>query len=353
MRKNFLVFFLVLLIPIMGAFAAGGKEGGTAPGSDSASGGKSYHFILVNNMATWSHFFPDYEGAEIACKEISAMTGDNVTFEVVGPAENDLLKVVDIMEAAIAKKPDGFMAICWDPNVMMAPINKAIAAGIPVVTLDADSPQSNRLSYIGTDWYSLGVLLGEAMMKEIGGKGKVALLGLVGADNMETAFNGFRDVAKNYPNVKIVSVEHDGGQETESARITTALIQAHPDIAGIAGFDAGSGPGITTAIKEAGKAGKIKVVGNDVNTSQLQALQDGSLQFALGQKRKFFGYWGVMTLYLHARSGLSFTSDDEKAGIASIPPRIVTGFIGVTPQNADLVMEEFQKYVNIKFRWGK
>jgi ABC-type sugar transport system substrate-binding protein len=236
---------------------------------------------------------------------------------------------------------------------MMAPINKAMAAGIPVVTLDADSPQSNRLCYVGTDWYTLGVELGEALMKEIEGKGKVAMLGMVGAENMETAFRGFRDVASGYKDVEIVALEHDAAQETESARITTALIQAHPDLAGVAGFDAGSGPGITTAVREAGKSGKIKVVGNDVNTSQLQALKDGSLQFALGQKRKFFGYWGVMTLYMHLKSSLQFTADDEQAEIVNIPPRIITGFIHVNERNADLILQEFQKYTEIKFRWGR
>ena len=129
-------------------------------------------------------------------------------------------------------------------------------------------------------------------------------------------------------------------------------MQAHPNLAGIAGFDAGSGPGIATAIREAGKSGKIKAVGNDVNTAQIQALKDGSMQFVLGQKRKFFGYWGVMSLYMSIKSGLEFTADDEKAGIANFPPRIITGFIYVTEDNADLIMEESQKYANMQFSWG-
>jgi ABC-type sugar transport system substrate-binding protein len=170
---------------------------------------------------------------------------------------------------------------------------------------------------------------------------------------METAFTGFRDVMKKYPDVKIVATEHDGGQETESARISAALMQAHPDLAGIAGFDAGSGPGITTAVREAGKAGKVKVVGNDLNVPQLRAMKDGTEQFAIGQKRKFFGYWGVLTLYVHLKTGLTFTSDDKKAGITNIPPRIVTGFLYAKPEFSDLYMAEFDKYTKMKFQWGK
>lgn len=352
MKKTLILVLLVMLIAAAGVWARGSAEDG-AGGTKQATGSEELHFILVNNMATWSHFFPDYSAAQLACDEISAVTGDKVTFEVVGPAENDLLKVVEAMESAIAKKPDGFMVVCWDANVMKAPIDKAMRAGIPVVTVDADAPTSSRICYIGTDWYTLGVELGEALMEEIGGKGKVAMLGIVGADNMETAFDGFRDVAAEYPDVEIVALEHDAGQETESARIAGALMQAHPDLAGIAGFDAGSAPGITTAVREAGKDGKVKVVGNDLNVPQLRALENGTEQFAIGQKRKFFGYWGVMSLYIHLKTELAFTSDDERAGILNIPPRIVTGFLYATPDVTDLYYEEFEKYTEMKFQWGK
>jgi ribose transport system substrate-binding protein len=346
MKKAWVLILMVLLVPVIGLWAGGEQEGASGEGED-------LHFILVNNMATWSHFFPDYSAAQLACDEISRITGDNVTFEVVGPAENDLLKCVDAMESAISKRPDGFMVICWDANVMRAPINKASRAGIPVVTVDADAPDSDRLSYIGTDWYTLGIELAKALMIETGGKGKVAMLGIVGADNMETAFDGFRDYCADFPDTEIVALEHDAGQETESARISAALMQAHPDLAGIAGFDAGSAPGITTAVREAGKGGKVKVVGNDLNVPQLRALEDGTEQFAIGQKRKFFGYWGVLSLYVHLKTDLAFTSDDERAGIANIPPRIVTGFLNATPEITDLYYEEFEKYTEMKFQWGK
>ena len=310
--------------------------------------GEPLHFILVNNMTTIYNFIPDYAGAQAACDDLKAWTGIDVTYEVVGPSENDILKEVEAMESAISKKPDGFMVICWDPNMLQAPIDKAMDAGIPVVTIDADSPQSKRLCYVGTDWYTLGKELGEALMKEIGGKGKVAMLGLVGADNMETAFTAFQDVAATYPDVEVVAKEHDNGEVEKSAQIAAALMAKYPDLAGFAGFDAGSAPGIATAIKEAGKSGQVKLVGNDMNTAQLQALGEGTEQFIIGQKREFFGYWGVMTLFMHLKTSIKFTSDDAKIGAVNIPPRIVTGFHYATPDSVDLFMEAFTKYTEGK-----
>lgn len=327
---------------------AAAVETTTGETKEKAVTGKPLHFVLVNNMTTIYNFIPDYAGAQAAVDDLKAWTGRDITFEVVGPSENDILKEVEAMESAISKKPDGFMVIAWDPNMLQAPIDKAMDAGIPVVTIDADSPQSKRLAYIGTDWYTLGKTLGEALMKEIDGKGKVAMLGLVGADNMETAFQAFTDVAKNYKDVEVVAKEHDNGEPETSAKIAAALMAKYPDLAGFAGFDAGSGPGIATAIKEAGKAGKVKLVGNDMNTAQLQALKDGTEQYILGQKREFFGYWGVMTLFMHLNTSIKFTSDDAKIGAVNIPPRIITGFHYATPDNVDLFMEAFKKYTEGK-----
>jgi ABC-type sugar transport system substrate-binding protein len=304
----------------------------------------NYHFILVNNRTTLTNFNPDYDGAQLACDEISKWTGDKLTWEIVGPTEMNLVAEAQAMEAAIAKKPDGFMVICWDAKTMTPPINKAMDAGIPVVTIDADAPDSKRLCYVGTDWYTLGQDLGNALAKEIGNKGKVAMIGLVGADNMETAFRGFTDVMSKFPDIKVVAKEHDNSNKAEAARIATALMQKYPDLAGLAGFDSESGPGIARAVKEAGKAGKVKVVGNDLNADQITYLKDGTEQFVLGQKRVFFGYWGVMTLWLHLKSSLKFTDNDSAIGVENIPPRIVTGFLKATKESVDSYKAAFDKW---------
>ena len=342
MKKKVLLFVLiVLMVPAMMICAKGNQEKGATAETRKTN---SYHFIIVNNLATMAHFNPDYEGAQLACEEIGALTGDEVSFEIVGPAENDILKSAQAMEQAIAKRPDGFAVVCWDAEVMVTPINKAMDAGIPVITIDADAPNSKRISYIGTDWYTLGIELGNALVREIDGKGKVAMLGIVGADNMETAFDGFRSVVDDYPQVEVVALEDDAGQDSIAAEKAAAILQAHPDLAGFAGFGVASGPGISVAVREAGKVGEVKVVGNDLNTAQIKNLEDGVEQFVLGQKRVFFGYYGILMLYLHNTTSLSFTSDDEAAGITNIPPRIITGFLRATPENIDLFKESFEKW---------
>lgn len=348
MRKAWAVIGSIVLVVgvLVGLTACGGgqKAQQQASTTTAAAAKQSYHFVLVNNRTTLTNFNPDYDGAQLAADEIKAWTGDNVTWEIVGPTDMNLVGEAQAMETAIAKKPDGFMVICWDAKTMTPPINKAMDAGIPVVTIDADAPDSKRISYIGTDWATLGEELGTALAKEINYKGKVAMLGLVGADNMETAFAGFTKVMNKYPDISIVAKEMDNSDKAQAARIATALMQRHPDLAGIAGFDSESGPGIARAVKEAGKVGKVKVVGNDLNADQIQYLKEGTEQFVLGQKRVFFGYWGIWTLYIHNKTKLKFTENDKQIGVDNIPPRIVTGFLKANTQNLQYYKAAFDKW---------
>lgn len=304
----------------------------------------SYNFIFVNNMTTLAFFRPDAEGVNMAIADIKSWTGDVVNVELVGPAENDKMKEVEAMEAAISKKPDGFIVIPWDPNMMVAPINKATDAGIPVIAVDADCPNSNRLMFIGQDWNLCGKTLAKELAKLMGEKGKVAMLGLLGQDDMETAFAAFKKEIATYPNMEVVALEEDKGDMETAASVASTLMQKNPDLGGFVGFDAGSAPGIAAALREAGKVGEIKLVGNNITVPILQSLADGAQQFATGQKRQFYGYYGTLYLWLYLNTSVRFTSDDVKAGIKRLPDILLTGNILANDSNKDLLMEAFKKF---------
>src|SRR5678815_4268745 len=70
-------------------------------------------------------------------------------------------------------KPAGILISPADPTLMKPDIDAAIAAGIPVITVDSDSPASKRLLFIGTNNYQAGVMGGEIAVKQLTGKGDV------------------------------------------------------------------------------------------------------------------------------------------------------------------------------------
>lgn len=291
--------------------------------------------LFVNN---------DYIGMDVVAKELG------VTVRKAGPQKIDLPAFVAAIEQEIVKKPAGIMVVGWDSSLKVA-IDKAMDAGIPVVTVDADVPDSKRISFIGTDWYDVGVEQAKAAAKAIGDKkGSAVLVGIPGADNTNAARDGYIATMKKLcPNVTVEPQVYDSTVNAQVvAGIVANLISSKNGLLAVAGFDASTGPGIATAIKEANKVGVIVGTCIDAELEQLQGVKDGALVAAVGQKRQFFTYYGVKMLYDYNHSKIQFTNDDKKAGITNIPTKITTGFVIATKDNVDLMIETAKAKQNKK-----
>jgi len=179
----------------------------------------------------------------------------------------------------------------------------------------------------------------EAMVKALAGRrGKVALLGLIEQEIDQKAFAGFRSVAEK-AGLTCMEPQQDKGNQAEAVRVAAAILQAHPDLVGTAGFDSESGPGFGQAIKEAGKAGKIIATCVDAEEQHLRLVKEGVLTAAVGQKRELFTYMGVKALFEVVHSKLKLTSDDKKAGIVPIPINFNTGTYTVTKETVNLFLK--------------
>jgi ribose transport system substrate-binding protein len=259
-----------------------------------------------------------------------------VRVTITGPDTVDMPALITAVEETAARKPTGMMVVGWDPSALIPAINRAIDSGIPTICVDADVPGSKRLCFIGTDWYELGVRQGEAMVKALNGRrGKVVMLGLIEQAIDQRAFAGFRSVTDR-AGLNALEPQQDKGNQAEAARVTGALIQAHSDLVGIAGFDSESGPGIGQAIREAGKAGQLVATCVDAEDQHLRLLKAGVLTACIGQKRELFTYYGVKALYnyVHAPKRL-FPESQDGAHLTPIPANVDTGTFTVTRENVD------------------
>ncbi len=255
-----------------------------------------------------------------------------VKVSILGPAEWDVPAQIETIEQVIASRPAGLLINGTDPGIAQA-INKAVEAGIPTVVYDSDVPGSERHAFLGTDWYQIGQMQGEEMARLTGGKGKVAYMGILGLTNMEDGFRGLLDVLKKYPGIRVVGRYDDKASVELAARITSDLLAAHPDIAGICGFDSNSGPGIALAVKEAGKVGKVKITTVDWEPEHLLLVRDGVIQMLAGQKRELFTWYGAQFLYdmVHRTNRLS--GNDAQSGISNVPTSVNTGLLRITREN--------------------
>ncbi len=261
-----------------------------------------------------------------------------VKISILGPADWDVPAQINVIEEVIGTRPTGLLINGTDPAIAQV-INKAVAAGIPTVVYDSNIPNANHHAFLGTDWYEIGRMQGEEMVKLINGKGKIGYMGILGMSNMEAGFRGLLDVLNDYPEIEVVGKFDSKASVEQAARITSDLISAHPDIAGICGFDGPSGPGISLAVKEAGKAGKIKITTVDGEPEHLQLVVDGTIQLLAAQKRELFTWYGAQFLYdmVHRTNRLS--QNDAKAGITSVPYHVNTGLLRITKENVNQFIE--------------
>ncbi len=338
MNRVFSVSMFVITVAAL--LFIGTREERGAAGPRSGGPGTNAHSDELYIMATMFSAHPVLKPDLYYFKEKGRMLG--VQTKTVGPPDDNLELYVEAIEQAIAQKPDGLAINGLDPAIIRL-INKAMDQGIPVVLWDADLPTSKRITFIGTDWPQLGVRLAEAMASLVGRRGKVGRLGNISQPHIMAAMKMFKvHMAKIAPNVEVLDISDDQGKLDVAERETNALIQKHSDIAGIAGFDGSSGGGICPAVKSLGKKGVIKVVINDLTTTHIQFLKDGTAQYVSGQKRNIFGPLALQVLFDINNQGYAFTSsikNDAALGIYQAPDTIDTGFIDVTTES----VTEFEK----------
>lgn len=265
-------------------------------------------------------------GAEKAAKELG-----NVDIEYIGPQENDPVKQAQTVESMVAKKVDGILISCADPEIPRRAIDKAVAAGIPVITFDSDSPKSKRIAYYGVIDEKVGNRLGEDIAKLLNNKGRVAILsGAQGALNLQNRVKGVQDALKKNPNIKVIDVYYCNDDLPKSEQIVTNVTRSQkPD----GWVFVGGWPLFVQSGLNAIEPGETKVVSPDPLPPTWKWIEGNYVQVALGQK--VFG-WGEEGTRLLVRA-----INGEK-----IPTINDSGFDVVTPQTLDEYKGQWAKMEN-------
>jgi len=158
-------------------------------------------------------------------------------------------------------------------------------------------------------------------------------------ENMEAGFRGFQDAFKKHPVIEFLGKYDDKANVEIAARLAADLLAAHPDIAGIGGFDSNSGPGIALAVQEAGRAGRVKITTVDAEPEHLRLVRQGLIHYLVGQKRELFTSMGAQLLFDMKHRTLRLSANDAKAGVVPIPYSISTGSIEIDRGNVDLFLQ--------------
>jgi len=282
---------------------------------------KQWHIAIVPKALTGEYWVRCKKGAEAAAKQF----GVKLTF--IGPsAETEVDKQIDIVENLITRGVDAIGISPCDGKALVPVIEKAIAKGIPVVTVDSDAKTNKRLAYIGTDNEKAGEIAAKELAKLMGGKGKVLIIqGVPGAENLMQRVKGFKRVIAKYPQIKIVSEQACQSDQTKALDITENALTAHPDLGGIFGVNAPVAPGAAQAVKAAGKTGKVKIVGFDALPDTVRYCAEGVIQAIVEQRPYRMGYLAVRYL-------------KEALEGKKIPRMVDTGVDIITPEKAQKML---------------
>ncbi len=302
------------------ATAAGEAAETTAAAEEGASQPVSYAdqlYVEVSALNSLEYFIDHKVGMEEVGKDLGVKT------EFTGPSDYDMNAVVAAVEQALAKDAKGIVIVGWEESLIGA-IDKAVESGVPVVTVDADLPDSKRLAFVGTSNYAAGVELGNWVADKLGGSGKVAMVGMPTLSNIRDRIEGIQSVFAE-KGIEVVQIGDSKTDAVGSAQTTAEILTAHPDLDAILGIDSHSGLGIGTAIKEAGLAGEILATGWDRDNSLLELIDEGAVTATVVQRTALMPYYGVLICWQLQNSEIALTLDDKAMDILNIPSFVDTG----------------------------
>ncbi len=236
------------------------------------------------------------------------------------------------LELAIARKPGGIVVVGFEDSLTPV-INKAAEAGIPVVTVDADLPRSRRVAFVGTGNFNAGMQGGLKLAELIGHKGQVALLTKTGQSNLNERIEGYKAALARYPEIAVVQVANTESDTGKATQVASLLIQRYPELAGMGCVEAAGGAGAATAVREAGRAGKVQIVAMDRSSSVLKQIEEGAIQASVVQQTALMPVYAVAILYQLNRGNIPISSDNSAAGVSGVPGVIDTGVVLVDKGN--------------------
>jgi len=193
---------------------------------------------------------------------------------------------------------DGIVLAPSHGDSLVPMVERAQRQGIPVTIFDSGISSQNFLSYVSTDNREGGVVAARRMGEKLGGKGKVAILGVKkGSVSTDEREDGFRAaLEKEFPGIRIVQHLYGEANAAKSLSVAEDMLTAHPDLTGLFASNESSTVGAVRAIRQRRAAGKVTLVGFDATPDLVANVKEGAIDSLVLQNPFKMGYEGVKTI---------------------------------------------------------
>lgn len=275
-KKNWFAGMAIFALALVGVVA----------GCNRSAGEKKRQVAFVTNNAA-DFWTIARKGCEKAQRDIP---GVDVEFRI--NSDGTAAEQKRILEDLLAKGTQAFAVSPIDPANQTTLLND-LAKQAVVMTQDSDAPQSNRMCYLGTDNHAAGMQAGELLKEALPNGGDVMVfVGKLDAQNAQERLRGVRDAIAG-SKINILDVRTDDNDQVRAKSNAADTLVRYPKLAGMVGLWNYNGPAIYSAVKDAGKAGAVKIVCFDEDEPTLQGVKEGAIYATVVQQPFEFGYQTV------------------------------------------------------------
>jgi ribose transport system substrate-binding protein len=295
---------------------------------------KEKYFLVAANIQ-----LPYWQKASAGFQDAAAELGVQAKF--VGPQNYDAKAEQQAFEQALQEKPAGILLHVVEPGLLTYDINKAIAAGVPVITMDADAPASKRLFFIGTNNYQAGLLGGERLAQELKGKGKVMFFTMPEQTNLADRLRGYREVLAKSPDIRVVRVvDIEGNPRVAFDTVTDILGKDRSQVDAFVCLEAQAGREVATVLDSRHVQDKV-VIAMDTDADTLDWIQKGVIAATIAQKPYTMARVGLHMLDdVHHNQAVRLDGDWSKDSFAPVPAFVDTGTALIDKTNLESFRQE-------------
>ena len=298
---------LILLLAAGLTAATGCRQAPPTP----SGGQKTLTIALMPKSKGNAYFISCKSGADKAARELGA----ELIFD--GPTDPDPAKQNEIVENWITLGVDAIAVACENREGISTALRKARSKGINVITYDADALPDARQFFVNQ---ATPQGIGNALMDEAGrlcgGEGEFAIItaSLTAGNMIEWQKTIMQRRAEKYPNLKMVALRPCDDLKDKAQSEATALLSANPNLKLIMAICSPAVPGAAEAVKQAGKAGRVKVIGLGLPSENRRYVKEGVTDTVILWKTEDLGYLTVYAAQAVAKGSLHLGDKTFKAG---------------------------------------
>ncbi len=267
-----------------------------------------------------------------------------VTAKMIGPENYDAAAEATAFSDAVGRHPAGILLSAAAASALHANIATAIGQGTPVITVDSDAPNSERLYFIGTNNLQVGLLGGQRVVDRLHGKGNVIFYSIPGQPNLDERMRGYEQIFSNNPGIRVAGVVATGGESSNAFDQTEQYVHrtGNDKIDAFICLESEAGKAVAEVLKRNNLTDR-ELVAMDVDPQTLSLIADGTIDATISQRPYTMGFVGLKALdAAHRQPHANFAHDYSVNFQSPFPAFLDTGSALITKDNVGMYQHAAQ-----------